>query len=182
MKSNLVQIITDYAKQALRTISFAYKDLKPNEGGPTHEDMAEDKVIRAVEKTGYTLVSIVGIKDIIRKEVPDAVAKCQRAGITVRMVTGDNKITAMAIAKECNIINANTGIDNDSVMEGPEFFERMGGLVCNNCKKMCPCKCDKDAVDEGVKNLAEFRNIWKSLRVLARSRPEDKYLLVTGLR
>jgi len=31
-------------------------------------------------------------------------------------VTGDNKITAMAIAKECNIINANSGIDNDSVL------------------------------------------------------------------
>ena len=50
------------------------------------------------------------------------------------MVTGDNKITAMAIAKECNIINSNTGIDNDSVMEGPEFYERMGGLICKTCK------------------------------------------------
>jgi len=56
----------------------------------------------------------------------------------VRMVTGDNKITAMAIAKECNIINAGTNIDNDSVMEGPEFYERMGGLKCKNCKKKSP--------------------------------------------
>ena len=98
------------------------------------------------------------------------------------MVTGDNKITAMAIARECGIINGNTGVDNDSVLEGPEFYERMGGLICNNCKKACPCKCDKKDVDEGVKNLQEFKSIWKSLRVLARSRPEDKYLLVTGLR
>jgi Ca2+ transporting ATPase len=135
-----------------------------------------------VEKTGFTLIAIVGIKDIIRKEVPEAVAKCQRAGIIVRMVTGDNKTTAMAIAKECNIINANTGIDNDSVMEGPEFYERMGGLYCKNCKKMSPCDCDAKDVDEGVKNAAAFKTIWKSLRVLARSRPEDKYLLVTGLR
>jgi P-type E1-E2 ATPase len=37
-------------------------------------------------------------------------------------------------------------------------------------------------VDEGVKNLDEFKKIWKKLKVLARSRPEDKYLLVTGLR
>jgi len=49
-------------------------------------------------------LAIIGIKDIIRKEVPDAVKQCQAAGITVRMVTGDNKITAMAIAKECEII------------------------------------------------------------------------------
>lgn len=57
------------------------------------------------------------------------------------MVTGDNKITAMAIAKECNIINANTGIDNDSVLEGPEFYERVGGLYCKNCKQNSPCNC-----------------------------------------
>lgn len=50
------------------------------------------------------------------------------------MVTGDNKTTAMAIARECNIINADTGIDNDSVMEGKEFYERMGGLICKTCK------------------------------------------------
>jgi magnesium-transporting ATPase (P-type) len=50
------------------------------------------------------------------------------------MVTGDNKITAMAIAKECNIITAESLIDNDSVLEGPEFYERMGGLYCKTCK------------------------------------------------
>lgn len=38
--------------------------------------MDEDNVIHAIEKTGFTLISIVGIKDIIRKEVPEAVAKC----------------------------------------------------------------------------------------------------------
>ena len=91
-------------------------------------------MLHEIEMTGFTLIAIVGIRDIIRKEVPDAVAVCQKAGIMVRMVTGDNKITAMAIAKECNIINANTGIDNDSVMEGPDFYERMGGLECKNCK------------------------------------------------
>jgi len=98
------------------------------------------------------------------------------------MVTGDNKITAMAIAKECNIINAQTGIDNDSVLEGPEFYERMGGLYCKNCKNDSPCECPPKLLNEGVKNAAAFKQIWKSLRVLARSRPEDKYLLVTGLK
>jgi len=76
MKSNLLQIITDYAKQALRTITFAYKDLKQGEGGPTHEEMDADGVLHSIEKTGFTLVAIVGIKDIIRPEVPAAVAKC----------------------------------------------------------------------------------------------------------
>lgn len=47
---------------------------------------------------------MLGIKDILRKEVPDAIAKCRLAGIKVRMVTGDNKITAKAIARECGLI------------------------------------------------------------------------------
>ena len=111
MKSNLIQIITHMASMALRTICFAYKDLKPGEGGQHHQDMDADGVLKAVEKNGFVLVSIFGIKDIIRPEVPGAVAQCMKAGITVRMVTGDNKITAMAIAKECKIIDENFGIN-----------------------------------------------------------------------
>lgn len=61
----------------------------------------------------------MGIKDILRQEVPGAVEKCRLAGIKVRMVTGDNKLTARAIAKECNII---TGTGESIVMEGPEFI------------------------------------------------------------
>lgn len=64
------------------------------------------------------------------------------------MVTGDNKVTAMAIAKECGIISTTNAIEEDSVMEGPEFFKRVGGLWCGNCKKACPCECDKKDVDE----------------------------------
>lgn len=44
------------------------------------------------------------LQDPVRKEVPDAVATCQRAGITVRMVTGDNIHTAKHIARECGIL------------------------------------------------------------------------------
>ena len=67
-------------------------------------------------------------------------------------------------------------------MEGPEFYERMGGLKCKNCDKDAPCDCPPAKIDEGVKNFNSFKAIWKTLKVLARSRPEDKYLLVTGLR
>ena len=50
--------------------------MKPTDGGPTHTDMDEDNVIHSIEKTGFILIAIVGIKDIIRKEVPAAVAQC----------------------------------------------------------------------------------------------------------
>jgi P-type E1-E2 ATPase len=57
--------------------------------------------------------------DVIRKEVPEAVKKCKIAGIKVRMVTGDNKVTARAIALKCGI----TSEDPDRiVMEGAEFM------------------------------------------------------------
>lgn len=105
-----------------------------------------------------------------------------KAGITVRMVTGDNKITAMAIAKECKIIDEKFGVNSDSVLEGPEFYERLGGLICKTCRNSTPCNCEPSKVVEGVKNLQAFKALHKHLRVLARSRPEDKYLLVTGLR
>ncbi len=182
MLSNLEQIITQYASQALRTICFAYKDLKPGEGGPNHQDMDAENVLRAVESDGFICICIFGIKDIIRPEVPIAVAQCQKAGITVRMVTGDNKITAMAIAKECKIIDEQFGVTDDSVLEGPEFFTRVRGLICKTCKGIPPCSCDPKKVDEGVGDINAFKQLWKHLRVLARSRPEDKYVLVTGLK
>ena len=80
--------------------------------------------VRAIEDNGLTLVSIHGIMDIVREAVPRAVEKCKKAGIKVRMVTGDNKITAEAIAKKCGIWN-----ENSVCMEGVEFNDAIGGVV-----------------------------------------------------
>lgn len=49
---------------------------------------------------------MVGIKDPLRDGIQDAVRKCNEAGVKVRMVTGDNKNTAVAIAKEAGILDA----------------------------------------------------------------------------
>ena len=102
------------------------------------------------------------------------------------MVTGDNKITARAIAKECGIIEQ--GDENSLVMEGVEFNRLIGGVICLNCgKKECECKQDakgdnkKGRVDT-IANSEEFNRLYPHLDVLARSRPEDKYALVTGLK
>lgn len=89
------------------------------------------------------MVGICGIKDIIRAEVPKSVKKCHTAGIQVKMVTGDNKITAKAIAKEIGIIdekNEATAI----VMEGPEFLRKVGGIICENCRDKESCDCVKN--------------------------------------
>jgi P-type Ca2+ transporter type 2B len=181
MREDIVKnIIEGFAQQALRTICCAYKDLKPDEGGLTHEDESEEKDgNKIIEKNGLTCICIFGIRDIIRPEVPHAVEVCQKAGIKVRMVTGDNKVTALAIAKQCNIATDNT---ENSILEGKEFYQKVGGLYCKTCGKDSPCDCPEKKVVESVKNKEVFYKIWKELAVLARSRPEDKYLLVTGIR
>ena len=56
------------------------------------------------------------MQDPVRKEVPDAVATCKRAGIVVRMVTGDNVHTAQHIARECGILT-----EGGLALEGPNF-------------------------------------------------------------
>jgi Ca2+-transporting ATPase len=66
--------------------------------------------------TDLTLISVIGIKDPLRTGVREAVAKCGKAGIRVKMCTGDNALTAKSIAEECGIYTAG-GI----VMEGPHF-------------------------------------------------------------
>jgi len=83
------------------------------------------------------LLAIIGVKDIPRKEVPEAIIKCNRAGITVRMVTGDNIITAKAIAKEIGLTKEG---EDFIAMEGPEFNKLVGGVVCKKCRTaLCDC-------------------------------------------
>ena len=149
----------------------------------------DNKGVFAIEKSGLTVICIVGIKDILRKEVPEAVAKCKRAGIKVRMVTGDNKLTARAIAMECKIIEP--GNEQSLVLEGADFMAAIGGVVCDNCgTAICDCvhdeklakKTGKKVRKDRIQKPEEFNRIYPHIDVLARSRPEDKYALVVGLK
>ena len=100
-RREFMELIGWYAEQSLRTISMGYKQV---EDGDKVTDIKDGEVLYEMERGGFTLIAIAGIKDVIRPEVPSAVATCQRAGITVRMVTGDNLLTAKAIARECGIL------------------------------------------------------------------------------
>ena len=66
--------------------------------------------------TDLTLICITGIEDPLRTGVRDAVASCGKAGVRVKMCTGDNVLTARSIAQQCGIYTAG-GI----IMEGPHF-------------------------------------------------------------
>lgn len=108
-RAELEDVIVKMASSGLRTMCIAYRDMAAD------TDVAEWEEQEAVEKN-LTLLAIVGIKDPLRKEVPAAIAQCKRSGITVRMVTGDNILTAKHIARECGILYGD-GI----AIEGPEF-------------------------------------------------------------
>lgn len=148
-----------------------------------------NKGVYNIERGGYVLLGILGIRDNLRPEVKDAIAKCKAAGIKVRMVTGDNKDTARVIAKECGIIDPHD--EQSRVMEGAEFIEEFGGIICAKCK-VAICDCPKDITtaekqrkrvrEDIIKDLEKFKRTVRHLDVLARSRPEHKYALVTGLK
>jgi magnesium-transporting ATPase (P-type) len=74
---------------------------------------------------------MVGIKDPIREQVPHAVQLCYKAGVRVRMITGDNPETAIAIAKEAGILQADwkkSGDKDYTVMTGQDFRNFVEGL------------------------------------------------------
>ncbi|SCW01004.1 LAFE_0D02960g1_1 [Lachancea fermentati] len=176
-------VIQHLAEGALRAISFAHRDFPDCNAWPPKDlqdsydpTIASPELLfgeeiprlssadsKSSEKSnhisennhGFTLDGIVGIQDPLRKGVKASVEQCQKAGVTVRMVTGDNILTATAIAKNCSILNASQAEDPNCAMEGPRF------------RKL---------------SYKERVRILPKLRVLARSSPEDKRILVETLK
>ena len=110
-------LIEEYATHSLRTIGLVYRDF--DRWPPSRARRADGEADEVVFEDFFkhmVFVSLVGIKDPLRDGVREAVRDCQRAGVVIRMVTGDNRLTAQAIAEDCGILQ-----HNSIVMEGPEF-------------------------------------------------------------
>ncbi|XP_019214848.1 plasma membrane calcium-transporting ATPase 2 isoform X5 [Oreochromis niloticus] len=145
------KVIEPMACDGLRTICVAYRDFSSNPE-PNWDD--ENNILNDL-----TAICVVGIEDPVRPEVPDAIQKCQRAGITVRMVTGDNINTARAIAIKCGIIHPG---EDFLCIDGKEFNRRIRN-------------------EKGEVEQERIDKVWPKLRVLARSSPTDKHTLVKGI-
>uniref|UniRef100_A0A3B5MI38 Calcium-transporting ATPase n=1 Tax=Xiphophorus couchianus TaxID=32473 RepID=A0A3B5MI38_9TELE len=146
------KVIEPMACDGLRTICVAYRDFPAEAGEPNWDN--ENDILNEL-----TCIAVVGIEDPVRPEVPAAISKCQRAGITVRMVTGDNINTARAIATKCGILLPG---EEFLCLEGKEFNTQIRN-------------------DKGEVEQERLDKVWPKLRVLARSSPTDKHTLVKGI-
>ncbi|KAK8630518.1 hypothetical protein V6N13_079308 [Hibiscus sabdariffa] len=152
-RGRIKTVIQSMAASSLRCIAFAHKQVSKEEAedyddqsGMTHRRIKED---------GLALLGIVGLKDPCRPGVKKAVEACQSAGVSIKMITGDNVFTAKAIATECGILGPDYGEGSGEVVEGIEF------------RNYTP--------EERIEKVDK-------IRVMARSSPFDKLLMVQCLK
>ncbi|XP_047166229.1 putative calcium-transporting ATPase 13, plasma membrane-type [Vigna umbellata] len=140
-------IIQGMAASSLRCIAFAHVEVP-------EEELGDENTTGKVKDCGLTLLGVVGIKDPCRPGVKKAVEACQKAGVNVKMITGDNVFTARAIASECGILRPNQDTAG-AVIEGEEFRNYTPEERLEKVEKIC---------------------------VMARSSPFDKLLMVQCLK
>ena len=133
----------NYQEQAMRTLGFAYQILNDNDIA-----IKDNKVVGE----NLTFLGIVAISDPVREDVPAAVEECTKAGIAVKIVTGDTPGTAKEIGRQIGLWTKN---DNEkNIITGPEF-----------------AAFSDDELDKIVLDL----------KIIARARPMDKKRLVEAL-
>ena len=133
----------NYQEQAMRTLGFAYQILNGNDIA-----IKDNKVVGE----NLTFLGIVAISDPVREDVPAAVEECIKAGIAVKIVTGDTPGTAKEIGRQIGLWTKN---DNEkNIITGPEF-----------------AAFSDDELDKIVLDL----------KIIARARPMDKKRLVEAL-
>lgn len=137
-KGAIVALVREYASRGYRTLGLASRKVA---SGSKIDDVDEDA----------TFLALFVLSDPIRKEVPDAVANCKRAGVDVMIITGDIPETAGEIGRQAGIV---TSLDN--VVEGSEY---------------------RSWTDDQVRERFKAGK----MEALARALPEDKERLVTIL-
>ncbi len=144
-REGLLPRLAGYQARALRTLGFAYRVLGEGEEIPLGE--------AGVTARDLTFLGFVAIADPVRGDVPAAIRSCLKAGISVKVVTGDTPNTAKEIARQIGLwVDGDT---DEAMITGPEF-----------------AALSEEELDKRVGKL----------KVIARSRPMDKKRLVEALR
>ena len=175
------QSIEDFNKDKLRSLYIAYKDISQYEYENCEKTGKNNKL---VDQYDLVFLAVFGIKDSLRDGVKEAVKKCHEASVNVIMVTGDNIVTATAIAKDCGILGDDVNLKNlgpSDIEDDPElmnnilkkeeyiqalmnnqpraltgnsFYNSVGGLICEVCQKDTNI-CDCPKTDSEAKQEAE---------------------------
>lgn len=138
LNETIEQQLRSFQNKAMRTLAFAY----------LYTDRGNAK--EALESGKLNLISIVGISDPVRDDVPEAVKECLDAGIKVKIVTGDTTATAREIARQIGLWDDNTDTERN-IITGVEFAQMS---------------------DEELLGRVD------DLKIMARARPLDKQRLV----
>lgn len=151
----LEQVIATYASRSLRTLGLVYRDFES--WPPANARKSPDDPTQAVFEDVFqnmVFLAVIGIQDPLRNGVREAVKDCQGAGVYVRMVTGDNVMTAKAIAEDCGIL-----VPGGLVMEGPAFRKLskrdMDAVIPKLCVLARSSPEDKRLLVERLKELGE---------------------------
>ena len=105
-RDELAGIVRGSAERGHRVLALAYRRLNPESDDASAEELERD----------LTLVGIVAIADPVRPEVTDAIQKCRQAGVEVKVVTGDNPLTARTITEQIGLLGP-----GDEVIDGAQF-------------------------------------------------------------
>ena len=135
LRRQIEQKTTDLATRPLRCLALAVKETDKLEDSLKHysQDSASDEERHPLLsdqqnygsiESGLTWMGMVGIKDPARPEVAESINKCHDAGVRVIMITGDARDTAVAIARDVNILPPASLGQQIKAYEGREFFEK----------------------------------------------------------
>ena len=184
MSTQIKQSIEDFNKDKLRSLYIAYKDITESQFNQCEQPDSNGKLI---DQDDLVFLAVFGIKDSLRDGVKEAVRKCHDASVNVIMVTGDNIVTATAIAKECGILGDDVNLKNlgtkdiepdpealndpnkkeeyiQTILEnqpkaltGNTFYNSVGGLICEVCQEDTNL-CKCPKTESEAKQLAEKNN------------------------
>lgn len=212
-------LLSEFSEGGLRLLCLAYRDVPITELGAGKEELVngsddescsssstETSQVEALEQD-LTLISLVALEDPLRPEATAAIATCQRAGIQVKMLTGDNAGTAAHIAAQCGILpktNVTTSTTTTTKSTNISTSTSINGSYADigkGQKEAARSSAQNEehplgqyAVMEGQEfrslildsnggvNQDAFLEIWPQLRVLARCTPADKFTIVTAVR
>jgi Ca2+-transporting ATPase len=107
-RTDILKVTEAMARQALRNLGFGFREL------PNNLEAFDEKI-----EKDFVFVGLMGMIDPPREEVKEAIYTCRKAGISVVMVTGDHKLTAVAVAKELNLLDENE--EEGKVLTGEEL-------------------------------------------------------------